>query len=159
MAMCRPICQCIWKGDICLMLLFWLGNALGVAMSGNEAAGSSVATGYSLDLANRTAVKTIGQEVTTPQTVKFVQIEVAEVFNPRKIPLSFSVHYQPVHGEKSLLGTFSLFPPDNPGTFIVATRGKLRIGGMVIVSLVPLEPVDEDAEIRVQLKRISFIGD
>ena len=157
--MCKPTRQGIWKGCICFMLLVWLGNALGIAMAGNDVAGSSSATGYSLDLANRTGVKTISQEVDTPQAVKFVQIEVAEVFNQLKIPLSFSVHYQPAHGEKSLLGTFSLFPPDNPGTFIVATRGKLRSGGMIMVSLVPLEHVDEKAEIRVRLKRISFVGD
>ena len=155
--MCKPTCQGIWKGSICSMLMVWLGNALGIAMTGNGGTGSSLATGYSLDLTNRTGVMTISQEVTTPQAIKFVQIEVAKVFNPQKIPLSFSVHYQPVHGEKSLLGTFSLFPPDNPGTFIVATRGELQSGGMVIVSLVPLEHVGEKAEIQVQLKRISFM--
>ena len=158
MVTCKPTRQGIWKGRICSVLLIWLGNT-GVAMADNDIAGSSIANGYSLDLANRTGVKTISREVTAPQAMKFVQIEVAEVFNPLKIPLSFSVHYQPAHGEKSLLGTFSLFPPDNPGTFIVATRGKLRSGGMIIVSLVPLEHVDEEAKIRVRLKRISFIGD
>jgi hypothetical protein len=66
------------------------------------------------------------------------------------------VYYQATQGEKSLLGTFSLFPPDNPGKFIVATRSKLQNGGIVSVSLMPLEHVDEAAEIRVQLKRISF---
>ena len=77
MVMCKPTRQGIWKGGICLMLLVWLGNALGIAMAGNDVAGSSSATGYSLDLANRTEVKTISQEVDTPQAVKFVQIEVA----------------------------------------------------------------------------------
>ena len=141
------------------ILLFWLANALGIAMGDNEVSGSSNATGYLLDLANRTRAKTIGQEVATPQAMKFVHVEVAEVFNPRKIPISFSVHYQSPGGEKYLLGTFSLFPPDNPGRFIVATRGKLRRGGMIIVSLVPLADVDEAAKLRVWLKPLSFIGD
>lgn len=141
------------------MLLVWLGNALGTVMAGNGDAGLAVAPGYTLDLANRTAVRTVDQEITAPQAKKFVQIEVADVFNPQRIPLTFNVYYQATHGEKSLLGTFSLFPPDNPGTFIVATRGKLQRGGLIIISLVPLEQADEEAEIRVQLKRISFIGD
>jgi hypothetical protein len=141
------------------MLLVWLGNSLDAVMACNGDAGPAVSPGYTLDLANRTAVRTVDQEITAPQAKKFVQIEVTEAFNPQRIPLIFNVHYQPPHGEKSLLGTFGLFPPDNPGTFIVATRGKLQSGGLIIVSLVPLEQVDEEAEIRVQVKRISLIGD
>jgi hypothetical protein len=141
------------------MLLVWLGNALGAVMASNGDAGPAVSPGYALDLVNRTAVRTVDQGITAPQAKKFVQIEVTDVFNPQRIPLTFNVHYQATHGEKSLLGTFSLFPPDNPGTFIVATRGKLQSGGLILVSLEPLEQVDEAAEIRVQLKRISFIGD
>jgi hypothetical protein len=141
------------------VLLVWLGNALGTVMASNGDAGPAVSPGYTLDLVNRTAVRTVDQEITAPQAKKFVQIEVTDVFNPQRIPLTFNVYYQATHGEKSLLGTFSLFPPDNPGTFIVATRGKLQSGGQIIVSLTPLGQVDEEAEIQVHLKRISFIGD
>jgi hypothetical protein len=159
MVMCKRKHPGIWKGGAYLVLLVWLGNALGTVMASNGDAGPAVSPGYTLDLVNRTAVQTVDQGITAPQAKKFVQIEVTDVFNPQRIPLTFNVHYQATHGEKSLLGTFSLFPPDNPGTFIVATRGKLQSGGLIIVSLEPLEQVDEAAEIRVQLKRISFIGD
>jgi len=130
-----------------------------MAMASNSTTGPAVANGYELDPAHRTAVQIIGSEVTAPQTKKFVQIEVTEVINPRKIPLAFAVHFQPAQGEKFLLGTFSLFPPDNPGKFIVATRGKLRTGGSVVVSLVPLERVLGQDEVRVKLKHITFLAE
>jgi hypothetical protein len=69
------------------------------------------------------------------------------------------VHYQPIKGEKSFLGIFSLFPPNNPGTFIIATQGKLETGGIIIVSLNLLQEPRDLNEIRVLLKRISLIGD
>ena len=141
------------------MLLVWLGGVLAPVVAGNGDAGSAITPGYTLDLANRTAVWAADQEIPRQQAKKFVQIEVTKVFNPQSIPLTFHVHYQATNGEKSLLGTFSLFPPDNPGTFIVATRSKLQSGGRIIVSLVPLEQVDEQSEIRVQVRGISLIGD
>jgi hypothetical protein len=144
---------------ICLLLVCLSNACANDTMVTHDDTGSIIANGYELNLATtRTVVQTIGSEV-APQTKKFVQIEVTEVINLQKIPLSFSVHYQSVQGERILLGTFSLFPPDNPGNFIVATQGKLRIGGMIIVSMIPLEEVRDPEAIQVRLKRISFIGD
>jgi hypothetical protein len=62
-----------------------------------------------------------------------------------------------VRGEQSLLGIFSLFPPDNPGRFIIATQGKLEMGGTIVVALTPLEESENQKGIRVRLKRISFL--
>lgn len=148
--------QNIWKIVGFLVFLLCLTSVWATAIGSRDAIKPVVANGM-LDLANPTVVKVIGQEISVPQEKKFVQIVVTDVFNPLKIPLSFSVHYQDTHGEKSLLGTFSLFPPDNPGKFIVATQGKLQSGGRVIVTLVPLENISEREEIRVLLDCISFI--
>src|SRR5882724_7555870 len=46
---------------------------------------------------------------------KFVQVEVAKVVNPKKYPLTFQVHYQLSRDVKTYLGSFSLYPSDNPG--------------------------------------------
>ena len=113
---------------------------------------------YALDLTTRSAVQSIDPETVEPQTKKFVQITVTDVINPRKIPLSFEVHYQPVQGEKLFLGTFALFPPDNPGNFIIATQGKLQTGGVIIVSFMPLEESPDLSDLRVRL-RIALIGE
>ena len=118
---------------------------------------SAVVNAYTLDLTNRSITQAIDDKVAAPHTRKFVKIDVSNVFNPYMIPLSFNVHYRTLQGEEHLLGTFSLFPPDNPGTFLVATQGHLKTGGAVIVSLVVLEQIDEKKKLRVQLKPLSFI--
>lgn len=153
--MCKQTRQIISLGVICLLLV-GLGGIAERAMAADDDA--SAADGYTLDLAQRAAIKTIGADVANAPAMKFVQIEVAQVINPAKLPLSFNVYYQPAQGDKILLGTFSLFPPDNPGTFIVATNGNLQNGGVVIVSLTPLQKIDEKAELRVQIKRIAFVA-
>src|SRR6202171_6585847 len=85
-----------------------------------------VAGGYELSLSQPTATQRISPEFLAAPSQKFVQIEVTAVDNPGRLPVSFSVHFQPVQGERTYLGSFSLYPPDNPGKFIVATRGQLR---------------------------------
>lgn len=87
---------------------------------------------------------------------KFVQIEVSEVNNPQKYPVKFEVSYQPKDGEKIFLGSFSLFPPNNPGKFIVPTQGKVRGEGKIVLSLVTSEQAKTDDTLRVGVKRIRF---
>lgn len=112
--------------------------------------------GYELTLSHPTAHQLVGADVASPQAQAFVRIEVTQVSNPRRIPLSFDVRFQPGQGEEIRLGSFSLFPPDNPGKFIVATGGKLRTGGKVSVTLVPLQRAGDEAQIRVRLARLGF---
>jgi hypothetical protein len=128
-------------------------------MAGKDGEGQANAVGHELTLAARTAEVLVGAEAVAPRPKKFVQVEVAQVVNPRRIPLSFTVHYRPAAGDALLLGTFSLFPPDNPGTFIVATQGKLQPGGTVTVALAPLVETGGDADVRVQVRRISFVDE
>ena len=66
---------------------------------------------------------------------RFVAVEVREVINPSRVPLTFEVAFRPVRGDPVRLGEFSLFPPDNPGRFIVATQGRVAAPGSIVVSL------------------------
>lgn len=111
---------------------------------------------FSLDLANRSVSKPIGPGLAEPASARFVEVDVAEVSNPKRIRLTFEVHYQGGNGEKLLLGSFALYPPDNPGTFIVATRGRLRSGGSVILSMKVLDRVGPEDRVRVKVRRISL---
>lgn len=138
-----------------VLLLIYLGSAC--ASNQNDDALLSV-NGYQLDSATREVAQTISPEITEPEHKKFVKIEVVTVVNPRNIPLSFEVHYQPVQGKPFLLGTFALFPPDNPGDFIIATEGKLQTGGVIIVSLMPLTKLQDLRDIHVRVKPISFLS-
>ena len=111
---------------------------------------------YRLDLASRTVTHAIGPELADAASQKLVQVEVAAVVNPKRIPLAFDVHYQPDKGERVLLGTFALFPPDNPGRFIVPTSGRLRGGGSVVLSMKTLQEPGAGDEVRVEVKGICF---
>jgi hypothetical protein len=125
-------------------------------MASNVNGDEVVSEGYELSLAHPRAQQTVGPEVHRPQRQKFVQIEVTQVINPRLVPLSFDVHFQAQQGEQTYLGNFSLYPPDHPGKFIVATQGKLRAGGTVSVTLLPLQQVGSADQVRVRLARIAF---
>ena len=141
--------------------LFLVAAAYAAGVCSNARANTATRTmdsqGYELTLASRSVAQQIDPVIASPQAVKFLQFEVADVNNPGKVPLAFTVHYRPVRGEQSLLGIFSLFPPDNPGRFIIATQGKLEMGGTIVVALTPLEESEDPKGIRVRLKRISFL--
>jgi hypothetical protein len=69
------------------------------------------------------------------------------------------VSYQP-NGEKNIyLGSFSLYPADNPGKFLVATQGKLGSEGAIILTLVVPEKIDASDRISVTVKKIDLIKD
>jgi len=87
---------------------------------------------------------------------KFVQVDVAQVINPRKYGLSFEVYYQPTGGQKVRLGTFSLYPADNPGRFIVPTQAHVNREGSIIVSLLVMDPVANGVPLRVGIRKIAL---
>jgi len=107
-----------------------------------------------LDSARPSIVQTI--DSTAIAAARFVQVEVAKVENPRKYALSFNVDFRDAEANSVRLGTFSLFPPDNPGTFIVPAQGKLRAGGSIAVSLVIVDTPAPDAQVRVGIGKISL---
>lgn len=150
--------RCAWRRKA--LKFTWLAILACSMTAGVTAmAEPAAARGYELSLANPTAQQLIGADVADPQMQRFVQMEVTKVTNPLRIPLSFDVHFQPAQGEKISLGSFSLFPPDNPGKFIVAAQGKLRTGGTVSVTLVPFQHAGGEEQIRVRLARIAFRTD
>ena len=107
-----------------------------------------------LDSARPSIVQTI--DATAIAAASFVRVEVAKVDNPGKYALSFNVDFRDSDGKSSRLGTFSLFPPDNPGSFIVPVQHKLRAGGSVVVSLVIVDTPAPDAQVRVGIGKISL---
>ncbi|HKR60093.1 MAG TPA: hypothetical protein VJS64_10175 [Pyrinomonadaceae bacterium] len=86
---------------------------------------------------------------------KFVQVDVVEVVNPKKHPISFQVYYRSPK-ESLYLGSFGLFPSDNPGKFIVATQGKVQKEGAIALALVVSTEARADDTIRVGVRRIKL---
>ncbi|HKV36765.1 MAG TPA: hypothetical protein VJP89_20665 [Pyrinomonadaceae bacterium] len=110
---------------------------------------------YYLDLNKPRIEQSIDSGDREVEGSKFVQVEVAEVHNPQKYPVKFEVSYQPKDQEKIFLGSFSLFPPNNPGKFIVATQGKVKGEGKIILSLVTSDAKAGDT-LKIGVKRIRL---
>ncbi len=111
---------------------------------------------FYLDIARPRMTQVIDPRAGTNEPYKFVQAEVFAVTNPRQHSLTFQVHYQANSETPSYLGSFSLYPADNPGKFIVATQGKVKNEGSVILSLVRPEQSTESDSIRVAVKKLTF---
>lgn len=159
MIFCEQGVRWFTRVGVYLLLMACLGSALGCAMTDSLDSEPSITDRHTLDLVNTEMVQLVDKMQTESASRKFVQIKIAEAVNPKKTPVSFNVYYQDIEGNKNLLGTFSLFPPDNPGTFIVATQSKLQTGGKVIVAMMPLEQVTQDDEVRVVLESIAFVDE
>ncbi|HSS21395.1 MAG TPA: hypothetical protein VLL54_15070 [Pyrinomonadaceae bacterium] len=113
-----------------------------------------------LDLKNSILTQEVEPGRQEVERAKFVRVEVVEVVNPGKHSLKFEVRYQPSSSnEKIYLGSFSLFPADNPGKFIVATQGKIKADGKILLSLVTPDKVDATDPLRVGIKKIEFVAE
>ena len=88
---------------------------------------------------------------------KFVQIRIDKVDNPGLMPLSFKVYFQIDDGSQIYLGSFAIYPPENPGTFIVATQGKISGPGKILVKLVPLASVSNEMRAKVVIGSIDLV--
>lgn len=113
---------------------------------------------FSLDLQNPEITQKIRPDDGDPTKARFVQVEVIKIMNPLKRPAQFEVHYQPNEGDRILLGAFSLYPPDNPGKFIVPTQGKVKAEGKLILSLVKSDQVVAGDVVKVDVHPMKFVN-
>lgn len=114
---------------------------------------------YYLDVKNSAVSQPVDRDLSDLQNYKFLEVEVAKVVNPNMHPVIFEVYYESGEGEKTFLGTFSLYPSDNPGKFIVPTKTKVRNDGRLILSLVLPKNIRDDDKLRVAVKKIQFKKD
>ena len=87
---------------------------------------------------------------------KFVLVDISHVTNPESIPLAFLLHYQSPEGKKFYLGSFALFPANNPGRFIVPTQGKVGQDGEVVLSMEPLQDHGATTSVRVHIREVKL---
>jgi hypothetical protein len=146
-------------------VLLALCLSLSCAASATDANGSqgqaprnstrSDATVYFLNLANRSMTQAVDSNELPG--ARFVQVEVTEVVNRKKIPLSFEVRYQAKDDTRIYLGSFALYPADNPGKFIVATQGKVKGDGAIVLTMVVSEKVNAEDVVKVGVKKIKLV--
>ena len=150
--------RCLYTALLFSSLLLMACSSVGKDAGGGE--GEALSASFEeaprrLDLNRRTVVQSLSGESTSTKQ-KFVEVDITEVVNPKKIRLSFEVHHLDGDGEKILLGTFGLFPPDNPGKFIVPTKGLVGGEGRLELSMVVLDEVKAEDRVQVELKRLSL---
>lgn len=112
---------------------------------------------YYLDLNSLSVVQPLSQGENAEGN-RFVQVEVVKVVNPKKLPVAFKVYYQTMRNEQVYLGSFGLFPSDNPGKFIVATQGKLKNGGAIVLTLVKPDKSEAGDVVQVGVRKIRFVN-
>jgi hypothetical protein len=112
---------------------------------------------YNLDISHSSISQPIESTKDKVEGAKFAQVEVAEVLNPKRYALTFEVYYQPTSAEKIYLGSFSLYPPDNPGKFIVPTQGKVKNEGAIVLSMLIADKVDSGDAVKVKVKKIKLV--
>jgi hypothetical protein len=110
---------------------------------------------YFLDLGSPSFEQQIDRQ-NDDERAKFVQVEVVSVTNPKKHPVSFKVYFQPKDSDRIYLGSFSLFPADNPGKFIVATQGKVVGRGKLVLEMSTTDKVDRADVLKVGIKKIRL---
>ena len=146
----------------CFGILLWAACSGGVPALTNKTDDRSAGQGQPEDhLDSRT--QSIAQPIEPQDSVvegrRFVRIEVTQVRNPKQYPVAFRVHYHSARDSMTELGSFGLFPPDNPGSFIVATQGKVRPGGAIVLSLLIPAGFNSADTLWVAVKRIRFVNE
>jgi hypothetical protein len=121
---------------IIMSVLTWsgCGQRAEQTQPGNEPQQMQHDTLYNLDEKNKTITQPVDEQ-SASAAYGHVRMEVVRVTNPDKYLVSFEVFFQPEKGEKTMLGTFSLYPSDNPGKFIVPTQNKITAAGKLILEL------------------------
>ena len=127
------------------------------AIRSEPSASQSRETLYYLDLNNPSFTQPIQRGIDKAADARFVQVEVSEVQNPNKLALSFKVHYQSEDRSRVFLGSFSLYPADNPGKFIVATQGKVKDEGAVILEMSTPDQSSQKETVKVGIKRMKLV--
>jgi len=141
------------KASCCLLLILLCG----ASCKGSSTIKSD--TLYYLDANKRSIVQHIELKDFPKEGCKFVQIEVTKIVNPKMHSLTFEVSYQSEGDVKTNLGSFSPFPADNPGTFIVPAQEKVKNRGAIILSLVIPDKIDSGDTVQVTVKRMTLRKD
>jgi hypothetical protein len=146
------ICACA-----CVLLLTAAAGAAATPMAPDGAAAKGDDILYHFDLRQRQIIQPVEPRDGPVEKRRFVKIEVTKVINPNRHFVGFEVRYRTQNEKEISLGTFSLYPPDNPGTFIVPTQGRVRRAGAIVLRLVLADKVDRADSLRVDVRRIEFV--
>jgi hypothetical protein len=114
-------------------------------------------TALVIDLAHTSVAQHMDLSEAESAPYHYVQIKIDPVVNPNHIGVLFDVAFLPDSGSRVHLGSFSLYPPDHPGTFIVPTQQRVRSSGSIVVSLHTVPVVTVTAPLSIGVASIALI--
>jgi hypothetical protein len=141
-----------WRARLLTVLL--LGGSV-LAESPPDTPGSRPV--HVIDLAHPSFTQRVDLTDGDPEAFDFVQIRIVRVVNPQRVGVLFAVDFLADSGSRVRLGSFSLFPPDNPGQFIVATQHHVRSSGSIVLSLHTAQPVDASTPLTIGIGSVALI--
>jgi len=89
---------------------------------------------------------------------KFVRVDIDRVRNPGVVGLAFQVHFQDKGDAREYLGSFALFPANNPGRFIVPARGLIGSEGEIALTMDPVPEADAE-NVEVWVRSIDLVDE
>src|SRR5215468_83048 len=102
---------------VCLILVFYVSSNCGAVELVKQSSANTIKldtdsnatknddTLFTLDISHPSISQSIERATDQVERAKFVQIEVADVLNPKRYALTFEVHYQPTRTAKIYLGS------------------------------------------------------
>jgi len=108
-----------------------------------------------LDLRTPSLTQKIAPADNLNPACKFVQIEISKIDNPKRYAIQFKLYYLPPNKEKVYLGSFSTYPADNPGKFIVATQGKIKDEGSLMLSMTLIDKPEPEDNVQVAIRKMT----
>ena len=148
----QKTCSCF-----CALLLTAGWSNGGLASSPGQTAMKGDDISYHLDVRNRRIIQFVEPTDGPVEKRKFVRVEVAKVVNPNRHFVAFEVRYRTGNEKEVNLGGFSLYPADNPGTFIVPTHGKVGSEGAIVLLLVLVDKIEPGDPLQIAIRRIRFV--
>lgn len=91
-------------------------------------------------------------------SARFVAVDVVRVENTARVALIFEVDFESSSGSRTKLGTFSLYPADRPGRFIVPTLGRVATPGAIVVSMRSPDRIG-DVTVKAHIGSIALVND
>lgn len=95
------------------------------------------------------------KEVEAVRQKKFVRITAREIINPASVAITFEL-YQLSGSKAQFLGSAAPYPADNPGSFIIATGGKLEADGILELRLKFPEDWNKNDRLEVKVTPLGF---